>query len=845
MMPTTKVKIGKLVISLVLVCSVAVLLSIPIDIIPPLGGLIDPFHGIWTVSLTAEHPAYQVVVTPGLSAKVTVIRDSWGVPHIYAANDQDLFYAFGYVQAQDRLWQMDMMRRQGRGMLSEVLGEDYVDYDLHFRTIGMEHGAQLTLQAIEQQTDELNRTIVRDLGAFADGVNWYITTTGDFLPLEFKLLNYQPQPWTMLDSLVYANIMAYSLTWDEDDLRFAQVVDKLGNASAWELFPLVPPLQIPIVPEYGQTYPPTPATNSETQSTGVPSKLLDAINEILDSTNRLKDPLGFGTAIREAWVGSNNWAVNSSKSATGKPILCNDMHLQWSVPSIWYEAHLVSASSGLNIYGFAIPGIPLIAVGHNEHLAWGFTNSGGDVLDWYYYKWNPANPDQYWYKGAWHTVEEEQTVIYVKGAAPVVKTIRRTVHGPILTENSEPMAQQWTGDMVSHEMQALYLMDHAANYAEFLDGQRYWYILAQNIVYADHDGNIAIRPTGHYPIRSSGYGRLPVNGSAGEGEWIGYIPFDQLPHSVNPSRGYVASANQLSAIYPTYPYYIHSFVDPGYRARRINEVLNSDLSVTVEDMQHLQFDFKDTSAEAFLPFLLTAFDSASITDPDLVTVVNTYLRTWNYTMLKDWVAPTLWTAWSDYYRAAVFDDEYAAADAFSLTRPSPVILENLTRFAPTSHWFDNVSTGAVETRDDMILSALHSSVAALKLKLGSDMSKWTWGTVHFVRFVHLADLDALGHGPYPFSGSAVTVTPSAGSIWATTPKAAAARGGSSERVIVDLNDLQHALSVIPGGESGNPLSHHYADQLKQLFLLGRYHVDYLYANADLLTDRESILILMG
>jgi penicillin amidase len=840
-MPKTKVKISKLVISLALVCSVAILLSVPISIIPPLGGLIDPFHGIWTVSFTAEHPAYQVVVTPGLSAKVTVIRDSWGVPHIYAANDHDLYYALGYVQAQDRLWQMDMMRRQGHGTLAEILGEDYVDTDLYLRTIGMEHGAQLTLQAIEQQTDEFNRTVVRDLSAFADGVNWFITTAGDFLPLEFKLLNYRPQPWTLLDSLVYANIMAYSLTWDTDDIQFAEVVEALGNASAWELFPLVPPLQIPVVPEYGQTYPPAPAASSDGEAAGVPSKLLGAINEILDLTNRVKDPLGFGAALRETWVGSNNWAVNSSKSATGKPILCNDMHLQWSVPSIWYEAHLVSASSGMNVYGFLIPGIPVIAVGHNEHLAWGFTNVGGDVLDWYYYNWNPDNSDQYWYNGEWRTVETEETVIYVKGAAPVVKTIRRTVHGPILTEDSEPMAQQWTADMASHEMQALYKMDRATNLAEFLDGQRYWWILAQNIVYADHDGNIAIRPTGHFPIRSSGYGRLPVNGSAGEGEWISYIPFDQLPYSLNPSRGYVASANQLSALYPNYPYYIHSFPDPSYRARRINEVLNSDLSVTVADMQHLQFDFKDTAAEAFVPYLISAFDAAPI--PELNDTVD-ILRTWNYTMLKDWVAPTIWTAWSNYYTEAVFADEYAQAGIPTATRPYPGVLENLTRFNPTSHWFDNMSTVAIETCNDTMLSALRSAVTALEVKLGSDTSTWTWGSVHFVRFTHLAELDALGHGPYSYSGGSVTVNPSATNIWATPPRNAA-RGGASERVVVDLNNLLNALSVIPGGQSGNPLSHHYADQLKQLYLVGGYHVDYLYADADLLTDSESILILMG
>jgi len=855
-MSSPKVKAGKLIFSLVLVCGLSVMLSVPIDIIPPLGGLIDPFRGIWSVALTADHPAYQVLVAPGLSAPVTVFRDPWGVPHIYAENDHDLYFAFGYVQAQDRLWQMDMQRRLARGLLSQVLGpgddNSYLETDIFFRTIGLERAAQKTLEQLD-----LDSQMMQDLNAFMDGVNWYIATAGPNLPLEFKLLNYQPEPWTMIDTLSFAKFMAYTLSRSDADLRLAKVVDALGAEQADELFPLLPPLQIPVVPEYGTTYPPSQSTRESEdyhasssmkvaiERQGLPSELSRAINDILSLTERLRDPLGLAQAWRISPFGSNNWAVNGSKSATGKPILCNDMHLSWSMPPIWYQAHLVSSSSGLNIYGFAFVGVPLIIVGHNEYLAWGFTNVGADVIDWVYYVTNPNDPNQYWYNGEWRDFEEEVVAIPLKGGGVHYATIRRTVHGPVLSRYGYTVAQLWVAQEPSFEVSAFYKMNRATNYQEFVEGQKDFWVPSQNMVYADVDGNIAIRPTGRIPIRSSGYGLLPVNGSAGEGEWTGYIPFDELPLSLNPERCYVASANQLAAG-PAYPYHIHSHVAPGYRARRINHLLNTSSDITVEDMRRFQLDVVDAAAEAFIPFLLDAFDNASppITDQLVVNAVEE-LRNWNYTMKSGLVAPTLWWAWWQYYYQGVFGDEYAQAGEEDLLWPSTIILENLTRFQPNSHWFDNVSSTAVETRDDIILSTFQQAVKAIAEKAGTDLNSWTWGSFHYVFYPHLANLDALSRGPYPSGGDAVTVNPSGGNMWADTPEGMASTHGASERLIVDFNDLiTGCRSVIPGGQRGNPLSRHYDDQL-QLFLNGQYHPEYLYAQAADFPDhlKESILII--
>jgi penicillin amidase len=851
-MALTGKKVGKFAIALALVISMSVVLIIPLDIIPPLGGLIDPFTGIWTVYQDADHPPYASVHVPGLSEQVTVVRDNWGVPHIYAANEPDLYFAFGYVQAQDRLWQMDITRRQARGQLAEILGPNYISADRFLRTLGMERAAQLTIDHMYAQEDEENTTLVANMEAFVNGVNFFIANVGPNLPIEFKLLNYRPRLWTLIDSISVGRILDYGLSWSDSDLRFANTIAELGNDSAWELFPLNPPLQTPVVPEYGVTYIPPPSSDINTKS--IPESLQQSISDVLSWTENIPDPENILSRWQGDFIGSNNWAVNGTKSETGAPILCNDMHLSRDVPAIWYQAHLVAADTGRNIYGFVPPGVPLIIAGHTEYVAWGFTNVAADVIDWYYYNINPVNPNEYWYNGTWHTFEEETTVIVVKGEAPYYHTIRRSVHGPIMSDvgtnyNDYVIAQRWNGAESSFELIALNKMTMARNYTEFIEGQKFWWTISQNIVFADIYGNIAIRPTGHWPIRAEWYGGLPHNGSAGEGEWIDFVHFDELPLSLNPDRGWVVSANQLAAIQgpSAYPYYIHQGYAPGYRARRIIQMLENDDSITVDDMKCIQNDVLDTAAEALVPYLIDAFDngSPSITSDPVLSAAIDELRTWNYTMLKEWAAPTIWRAWYDYYNAFVFADEYPT-NRGGLLWPSPVILENLTRFNPTSHWFNDTTTSSTETRDDIILSSFIEAMEALTEEEGTDVSQWTWDKFHFVVYSHMVG-DALGHEPIPADGSGVTVNPSRVNMWAR--EQGAAGGGPSERLIVNFNDVWHALSVIPGGESGHPLSRHYSDQLFQLFLVGDYHVDHLYFDIDdmlLLSIRvESILVLTG
>jgi penicillin amidase len=845
-------KIGKLAIALALVISMSVLLIVPLDIIPPLGGLIDPFTGIWTVYEDAEHPPFEIVHIPGLSEPVTVVRDNWGVPHIYASNERDLYFAFGYVQAQDRLWQMDITRRQGRGQLAEILGPSYLSADRFLRTLGMERAAQLAIDQMYAQQDEYNITLRENLESFAQGVNFYLTNIGSNLPIEFKLLNYRPKPWTLIDSISIARILDYGLSWSDVDLRFANTIAELGNDSAWELFPLNPPFQTPVVPEYNGSLNPPPS--SEINNAKISESLQNSIFEILTWTENIPDPQNILSRWQGEFLGSNNWAVNSTRSATGKPILSNDMHLGRDVPAIWFQAHLVAVDTGRNIYGFVPPGVPLIIAGHTEYVAWGFTNVGADVIDWYYYTINPANPNEYWYNGAWLSFEEETVTIPVKGEMPYTHTIRRTVHGPVMSDvgatfNDHVIAQRWTGAEPSFEMIALDLMTMARNYSEFIEGQKFWWTISQNIVFADIDGNIAIRPTGHWPIRAGWYGGLPHNGSAGEGEWIGFIDFDELPLSLNPDRGWVVSANQLAAIQgpSSYPHYIHQGYDPGYRARRIIQMLENDESITVSDFKRIQNDVLDTAAEAFVPYLIDAFDNAasSITSDPVLSAAIDQLRTWNHTMIKEWAAPTIWRAWLDYYWEDVFSDEYPS-NRGGLLWPSPVILENLTRNDPNSHWFDDITTGTTETRGDIIIRSFQAAMTRLTEEEGTDVSQWTWDKFHFVVYSHLVG-EALGHAPIPADGSGVTVNPSRVNMWAR--EQGASRGGASERLIVDFNDPLHALSVIPGGQSGNPLSRHYSDQLFQLFLVGEYHVDYLYFNQeDLLLFAfriDSILVLTG
>ncbi|MFW9917071.1 MAG: penicillin acylase family protein, partial [Candidatus Thorarchaeota archaeon] len=550
-------------------------------------------------------------------------------------------------------------------------------------------------------------------------------------------------------------------------------------------------------------------------------------------------PFGIRVNNNPELTGSNNWVVGGNLAASGFPILANDMHLGWTMPPIWYECHQVIVGTDFNVYGYSFPGQPLIIAGHNKHAAWGYTNVGADVCDYYYYTLNPDNPNQYWNGTTeqWQDFEIIEEVFHV-GEEVRTETFLQTGHGPIISNfkpdgatEDLPVALRWTGHDVPDELfKAVYYINRAHNLTAIAEAQRFWGVPAQNFVFADISGTIAMRPVGKYPLRDTqaGYwGRIPYNGSANENPWLGYIPYEELPTVANPTQGFLSSTNQKTAG-PDYPHFLGSFFAPGYRARRITELLTSleNATATADDLKRFQSDNLDTAAIAFLPTLLsvTATDNRTQEALDLLSV-------WNGTMLKELVAPTIWRVWMDKFIELTFHDEYKAVGASSeIPYPQWNTVEFFVVYNDSVDWFDNITTASVnETIDDIAAAALNATLASLESEFGANMADWEWGNYHRMRIDHPLGsiLSVYNRGPYPWDGSDNTLNAAGGRI---------VKGGPSERIVYDLARLANdsafaAYSVLPGGQSGNTSNRHYDDQLA-LFREYEYHPAWFYDQAD-------------
>ncbi|MFX1569258.1 MAG: penicillin acylase family protein [Promethearchaeota archaeon] len=837
-----KKNIVKLVTVLIITVIVITIFSIPlISIIAPLGDIIFPSSGIWNVP--AEVPQYEKIYIPSLNNSVTAYRDEWGIPHIYASNENDLSFALGYIHAQDRLFQMDLARRQVRGKLSEVVGDLALEEDKFNLAMGMEYWANQTLQdAIRRQ--ELGEIDFLDaFYSYADGVNYYINTHQHDLPIEYALLGFKPEKWTPLDTFCYSKYMSKMLTWQYDDLYRLQTLEALGPSNYSDIMSGSTYGQIPICPNYGE-YNDSSELPYDGGSLKISSTVIKTVSKFLKDVENIPSESSLMELQEQNIIGSNNWVVDGVKSSTGKPILCNDMHLAWNEPGIWYEAHMVDESTGLNIYGFTLAGVNIPIVGHTDSVAWGFTNTGYDVMDWYYYE--EVDDDHYIYKGDIIPYEKKIYNINVKDGGTQQFTVKETVHGPVLSNflggaipdsldaTNIVLAPKWTANNVTGEFRALYGYAHAKNRADFDQASEYFHNPAQNQVYADVHGTIGIRPTGLVPIRNDtliepwhfGNGTLPYNGSKGEGDWIGYVPFNELPNTVNHSQHYLASANQIVTGPGYKKYALQNSYANGYRARRINELLNNsaDGTVGIEKMKEIQLDVKSTAARAFIPYLINATEElpSSQKTPMMLDVL-TQLKNWNYDMDKDLAAPTIYRKWRDYFSEYTFNDEYSAAGA--PTRPQLNVLEKITREEPNSLWFDNISSVMIEDRNYIMIKALNATIDWLFEYFGtSEVSTWRWGALHKLIFPHLV-FESFDIGPFEGDGEGYTVNPSGVSI---RNGVGYARGGASERMIVDFSDLQNCWSVIPSGQRGVSNSKYYSDQVEELFLQGKYHRQYFY-----------------
>jgi penicillin amidase len=577
---------------------------------------------------------------PGLQAPVTVIRDRWGVPHIYASNLHDLFMAQGFVHAQDRFWQMEFWRHIGTGRLSEMLGKTTLNQDRFIRTLGWNRAARQDLERLGPE----ERAI---LEAYTAGVNAYLEQHRDRLPLEFTLFRlfgrrWEIEPWQPLHTVAWAKVMAWDLggNWD-DELLNARIVDRIGAERLKEIV-LPYPADRPVIV-------PTPVAE-------VPEETLRALLDIGRSLQRMT--LGDAPDI-----GSNNWVVAGSRTVTGKPLLANDPHLSIQMPSIWYEVALhcepVTPECPLRVAGASFPGVPGIVIGHNDRIAWGVTNVGPDVQDLYLERANPQNPLEVEFQGKWEPVRVITEEIRIAGQPePLLLPVRITRHGPVINDVVEALTRtqtlyafRWTALEPSSIVQALLRLNRARNWEEFRAALADWDVPGQNFVYADVDGHIGYQATGRIPIRAKGNGLLPVPGWTGEYEWTGYVPYEEMPRRLDPPEGFIVTANN-AVVDPAYPYFLAAVWDYGDRAQRITDLLRAKDRLSIEDMAAIQNDTFSLAAQAITPYIL----QVSFTDP-LARQAQDLLRAWDFRATPESPAPTIFEAFLQHLLHEAWVDE--------------------------------------------------------------------------------------------------------------------------------------------------------------------------------------------
>jgi penicillin G amidase len=732
----------------------------------------------------------------GLNNDVTVYRDERGMPHIYAKDDHDLYFSVGYVMAQDRLWQMDLIRRATRGTLSEVLGIKLAETDKFLRSL------QMTSKSKEILKNE-DKTTLAYMQSFADGVNALIRSADKKLPPEFRILSYKPDPWQLED---ICNIVGY-MGWDlasenlAEDIFYRRLIKKMGSEKAIQLIPDYNAVTSLIFPDFVLN-----------------DTLLKKARSFISGMDTLK-ALGI-----VSFSGSNNWAVAGKKTETGKPVLSNDMHLSFGSPGIWMQMHQVIPGK-LNVTGVAIPGEPFIVAGHNEKIAWGETNLMVDDIDLFEERINPANPNQYFYNGEWKEMVIKKEIINIKGGKKDSILLKFTHRGPVISGlnnvDDAALSMRWSGYDYSDEIRSVCLLNRASGWNEFRSAISTFRAASQNFAYADVEGNIGLNTGGGIPIRK-GNGALIRNGETSEYDWKGYVPFDQLPSSFNPENGYVSSANNRT-VNEKYPYYISSnFVLP-YRINRIRQMLAEKEKFSMDDFKRMILDQHSDYAALLTPFILKLEDKQGKLNQTEVSALKS-LSAWDYDMNAGLAEPTIF----EYFRIS-FINNLLSDELQDLYAQLPGIareyyIYRILKTGPDA-MVDNVNTPAVETLDDIILKSFRDCISTLSQKYGEDQKMWKWGSIHRITIEHplgsVKLLDRIFHfnsAEYEIGGSNHTVSPySYGAGFKVNH-------GASERHIFNTADWDESYTVIPTGESGVPASEFYLSQTKS-YLSGKFYRD--------------------
>jgi penicillin amidase len=784
------------VVSAVITSGLIIVLNSSLILPAPLGKLLSPQHGVWQNAEPASENFSADLTFPQLSGKVDVYLDERLVPHIFAEQENDAYFVQGFLHAKFRLWQMELQTFAAGGRASEILGQKGLEHDREFRRLGMVYAAEIALQEVDK--DPVIKAVY---DAYTAGVNAYIETlTESSLPFEYKLIGYKPEKWTNLKTALFLKYMCYDLASHDDDFEMTNAKSFFNADDFAKLFPTVQDSLDPIIPK---------GTGFEKQ------KIFPVAPANADSVYLNSHELAVSESFKpDRENGSNNWAVSGSKTKSGAPILCNDPHLGLNLPSLWYEVQISTPT--FNAYGVSFPGAPGVIIGYNDSCAFGFTNGGRDVRDYFEIKFRDDTRQQYSFNGQWMQTTFRIDTIKIKNKPDFIDSVAYVKLGndvcPVMYDksfsggrntNNKYYAVRWKAHDASNELKIFNMLNHAKNYADYTAAVTNLHTPGQNCVFACKSGDIAIRTQGEWPAKWKGQGDFVMPGYDSSYLWQGMIPQDEVPYQYNPERGFVSSANQ-KPVDETYPYYLGRNY-PMYRGFEINRRLKNMTAITPQDMMALQTSNYNAFAEMAMPLFLKNIKENGLSNDEKKYL--DYLKTWNFKNDADSKGATVFELLWNNFQDTVFRDEFAKAPKVVMKPFESSLLEGLLK--DTAYKFlDNINTPQKETMADEVTAALKKT--ATTLVKAENEGRLNWGIYKATHIDHLAKLPALSRLNMGIGGGVHNIN------------ATKETHGPSWRMVISLTAKTEAYGVYPGGQSGNPGSKYY-DSFVDQWAAGKYY----------------------
>lgn len=769
----------KILVALLIPFALIIICNTKFGDTPPILKFLDPFNGFWQNAEKTKVATSRKISLKGTIASVEIAFDDRMIPHIFAKNDHDVYFAQGYITAKHRLWQMDFQTRFAAGRISEVVGEKAIELDRYQRRMGMVYGAENSLKGMME--DPKAREMIM---AYTDGINAYISSLSKkSYPVEFKLLDYKPEKWTPIKCALLLKQMSAVLAMRSDEFYLTNILKTFGPEVTKNLFPDYPFKEDPIIPV---------GTKWNFNPLPIPTVPKEAAAMI--SANIKTKPVHEG-------IGSNNWAVSGEKTASGFPILANDPHLDLSLPSIWYQIQL--HAPGLNSYGVSLPGAPGIIIGFNEKIAWGVTNVAADVLDFYQITFKDNTHKQYRFENSWRNTHLRVEPIKVRNGKTILDSVFYTHQGPVVYINKSKYSKavsvptgnalRWIAHDKSNELLTFYYLNRGKNYDDYRKALTYFTAPAQNFAFASADNDIAITPNGRFPLKWKDQGKFILDGSKAENDWQGWIPAAQNPTVKNPPRNFISSANQSSTD-PSYPYYINWEFSPYERGKRINDMLTVSNKVTIDSMRIMQSDSYSIFAQNILPTIVAKIDLNSLNATQKEAF--NYVSKWNRFFAANSIGASVFQLWTETLNKQIWDDEFTVKD-LPMRYPSRDRTVEMILHEPNARWYDNIHTPKKETLSDLVNASFRIACDSLGKKYGLIGKDWEWGNVKHTNVPHLAKIKGFGSEVLNIGGAAGTIN------------ALSESNGPSWRMVVELGKKPSGHGVFPGGQSGNPGSKFY------------------------------------